>query len=378
MNEFCMENKINVLEVVGEPVGGIRKHVHSIIENIDKSKFVIGYVYSNVNSDTTFKKEIHTTAKFLKFQQGFKIYKKPHINDLINILKIIILVYKNQVSILHGHGAKGGLYARIAGVICGKKVIYTPHGGSVHSMYSGLEEWLYTATEKILFYATDYFIFESNYSKSQYKRKIGREFNNWIVNYNGINSDAITHNGDYKTQLDKDKYNVGVFGVLREQKGQQYAIQAMTYLNDNNVVLHIFGDGEDKQKLRKMTDDLNLKGRVKYYGDITNPQEFMRDLNLVVIPSLFESFGYVAIEAYSLKIPLVCTKVGGLEEVVDDNTGIIIEPKDSRSLADAVIYSMNNPDILFKKAQQGYERFRKNYTLDMMINNLSNIYRKII
>ncbi|MDX2464737.1 MAG: glycosyltransferase family 4 protein [Porticoccus sp.] len=377
--------KIHVLQVVGDPVGGIRKHIHSIVSGVDSVKFVQSYAHSITSVDAKFERDLVQLKQHLECVIPLSVKKRPGLRDLINLYILVKYVRAAKVDIIHGHGAKGGLYARTVGRICGVKSVYTPHGGVAHSMFSKAEEMLYTFVEKILYGWTDCFVFESNYTAQAFHKKIGCSSGCWMVNYNGVstpdvgsalNQVAVPDNG---LSLN-DALHVGVFGLLRAQKGQEYAIRAVSQLKEKNksICLHVYGDGPDREKLVSLSKSIGVSDRVIFHGDVTDVEMHMSRMDVILVPSLFESFGYVAIEAMVLEKPVIVSSVGGLMEVVDNESGIFIQPGNVDAITQALLFCLDHPEQIKVKALRGKKRAESEFSLDRMIERISTIYQNLI
>lgn len=375
--------QINILQIAGEPVGGIRKHLHSLLLGLNKDIFKQGYVYSTVKTDKQFQTELTMLEEYL----GNNIYplvikKRPDISDFINIWKLRKIVMENNINIIHGHGAKGGFYARILGYLCNVKVIYTPHGGSVHKMFSLFEDWLYTSVEKRLLKSTDCILFESKYAFDAFYSKVKRMPKKWLINYNGIaplnlNDVAIQANNIRLKSSNKIEVNIGLFGMLRSLKGQIYAIQAIAELvkKGRHVALHLYGDGIDRIGLENYVMALGLQENVFFYGEVSSVELYIYKMDIIVIPSLFESFPYIALEVCALKKPIIASKVGGLSEIiVNDQTGILVEPGNSSILAEAIERYIDFPELAKEYSEKGYHRFIEQFTEDKMLSTITELY----
>lgn len=377
---------IHVLQITGDPVGGIRNHVHSILRHLDRRIFVQSYAYSTTAQDKAFLSEIDEIKAQILGVVPMRIPKKPHLVDALNILKLVRYVRSNHVDLIHGHGAKGGLYARIVARLTGVRAVYTPHGGVVHDMFPKTERMLYAAVEKWLGRFTDMFIFESAYSADAYCNLVRKTPPHWVINYNGILSREPMRfvDGNFSapalSRLDTGAVtNIGVFGTLRAQKGQVFAIRAAAVLLARGVPvrLHLFGDGPD---LTRLQEEANSVGSniVRFHGDVTKVEDWMTRMEFIVIPSLYESFGYVAVEAMMLGKPIVATNVGGLREVLGPDAAILVPPGNPGAIADALGEYMQNPSLAENLARHGHERYLELFTLDRMIGSLAVRYQSLV
>jgi len=369
---------IRILEIAGEPVGGVRKHVHSILKNINKQECVMYYCYSSTNKDSTFNTEINLLKLEDSKQIKLPIYKKPHFTDLVNIYKLVKFIKVNDIQIVHGHGAKGGMYARIVKLFINVKTIYTPHGGVLHNSFGKISDFIYKTVEKSLIPLTDIVVVESNYSKNKYIEKIGDIREKLVLNYNGVSYTESEEKINIPLGLknkEKNEIHLAIFARLHYMKGQDIAIKTLQYLPDN-YVLNLFGEGEEKEILKKIVKNLNLERRVYFHGDTSFPEEMMKYIDIILIPSSFESFSYVAAEGLMMKKLVIANNIGGLKEVLAENSGILIEDIDEQKLSDSIKNLVKNEEANI--ISNGYKRYKKNFQESHMIVNLENTYKGLI
>lgn len=370
--------RLHVLQIVGDPVGGIRKHVHSLLLGLDQSQLLQSYAYSNIATDSSFQIDID---KFdTHFTIPLPIKKKPDPTDFLNLWKLVRYVKNNKINIVHGHGAKAGFYARIIGIICRIPSVYTPHGGVIHPMFSFWQDQIYIFIERLLIKSTRCFIFVSHYSKENFFSRIGKVPGKWLVNYNGI--ECTPQEKDLIDQRDneKSKTHIGVFGMLRHEKGQIYLIRAMASLLNKgyfNIHLHVFGDGPEKKILEEQAANSGMTKMITFYGDVSDPERWMAGMDIVAIPSLFESFGYVGLEAMALNKPVVASAVGGLLEIFNNETALLVPPKDTMAIQDAIIWCIENPELAELMAQKSRSRCVEKFSIKVMLRKITDCYFEI-
>lgn len=376
------DKRTHVLEIVGNPVGGIRKHVHTILQIIDSEQFRLSYAYSTVSVDKKFQADLCLIdRKIGGALLPLCIQKNPDISDLVNLLKLSRYVVCERVDVIHGHGAKGGLYARILAGLFNAAAIYTPHGGTAHKIFSPFVDKIYVAVEKLLMRYTGLYLCESQYTAQALQQKLGISFPKWDVNYNGVEINGAGHQGSELTNSLSfgECINLGVFGMLRPEKGQRYAIEALGILRREgiNAKLHLFGEGPGKDALYQFAKEHNVISWVLFRGDVSNSEEYMRQMDIILVPSLFESFGYAAVEAMALNRPLVAARTGGLREiVVDGQTGILTEPGNARALAEAVKAYLQFPQLAVKYSANGFLRCKQLFTTERMCKVIADAYHQ--
>ncbi|WP_027849708.1 glycosyltransferase [Marinospirillum minutulum] len=364
--------KIRVLQIVGDPVGGIRKHIHDIILGL-VDEFDFYYVSSN-KGDKVYDNQLPDILKATKLHCNLKIFKKPAVSDISNIYKIYRTIKKNKIQVVHGHGAKGGLYARVAGRLAGCKVIYTPHGGAVHSMFSPTFSLIYKCVEVVLSYFTDLFIFESQYTFQKFKVKFGIGRSSFIVNYNGVRAPKIPATFNYSTKNEKIKF--GIFGMFRFEKGQDIAAQAISELIDMGkpIELHFYGDGDLKEKLEKKYLIKKYGLSIKFHGEVDNVNDHMMNMDFILIPSRFESFGYIAVEAALMKLPIISSDAGALTEVLNINNTFFFESGNIDDLKRVISVALDAElEVIQEFVKKNY-LYSQRFSIENMLNNLKSKY----
>ena len=173
---------------------------------------------------------------------------------------------------------------------------------------------------------------------------------------------------------------IGVFGILRPQKGQINALKAAAELNRKGLrfTLHLFGDGPDRLALEAAASELGLKDIAVFHGEVAGPAPHMYAMDIVLIPSLFESFGYAAIEAFSMRRPVVAAAVGGLREIIKDGaTGLLAPPGDFNLMAAAVERLLSDPGLRAHLGENAFSDFVGRFTAVTMLAGLTDTYLRL-
>jgi glycosyltransferase involved in cell wall biosynthesis len=172
--------------------------------------------------------------------------------------------------------------------------------------------------------------------------------------------------------LSNKDFVVAVVGSIEPRKGQDYFIQAVPDIlkEINNVKFIITGETIERNtsyamKLFRMVEDLELKNKIVFTGFIKDIPTLMNSIDLLVLPSLEEALARVLIEAMAAMKPIVATNVDGIPEaVVDKQTGILVPPKNSKALANAIIYLLKDPDIAKKMGIEGRKRVKRFFNIE--------------
>ena len=167
-------------------------------------------------------------------------------------------------------------------------------------------------------------------------------------------------------------------------KGFEYLIESSKYLPDNYVII-IGGDGELRKKYEKLIMNNNLLNKVFLIGKIpqTHLGSYYKACDLFCLPSIekSEAFGLVIVEAMSFGKPVVATNIKGSGvSWVNQNgvTGLNVEPKNSKALADAIRFICENPEIYIKMSKNALKRFEEEFTVEKEILKILKIYNKLL
>lgn len=199
------------------------------------------------------------------------------------------------------------------------------------------------------------------------------------VVYNGIDRNDFCRRKMKKAgvNLPENAFIIGILGRISEEKGHFLAVQAFKNLSAKyeNIFLFISGKGKLRQKLEKFIAEEGLTNKVKFLN--RDPEEFLDILDLLIMPSKKEGFGYAIIEAFMKEVPVIGFNVGGIAELIKDNeTGLLFYNYDSISLQNAV------ETVLLDEEKR--KRFVKNakeivplFSLEKMAEDTEKVYVQI-
>lgn len=185
--------------------------------------------------------------------------------------------------------------------------------------------------------------------------------------------------------IDIQKYHSGesdgktilFVGKLRYYKGLQYLISAMQNIQANLVII---GTGNEHNKLRNLAKKLGLTNKVKFMGDISEEvmPEYYSKCTIFVLPSTerSEAFGISQLEAMASGKPIVSTNIPtGVPWINQNNTtGIIIPPKNSTAISEAINKLLANEELRNKLGNSGRDRVEKFFSKEKMLDELSRLY----
>ena len=169
-------------------------------------------------------------------------------------------------------------------------------------------------------------------------------------------------------------------GHLLPRKGVDLLISALKRITDDgtDAELVVIGAGLEMDRLRKQAESLGLAARVQFLG--ARPHEEMAShysaSDVFVLPSYAESFGVVVVEALASGKPVVATRSGGPEHIIDDTVGMLVDPGDSDGLADAILSVADRLDTFIPENLAEFARSR--YSMKSVGAQISTVYNETV
>jgi len=176
---------------------------------------------------------------------------------------------------------------------------------------------------------------------------------------------------------------IGSTKALFPQYGTEYLIKAFSLVESKygDVRLVLIGGGSLRDSLRKLTGKLKISEKVDFIDQVPHFEipDYLRKIDIFVVPSIKESFGVAALEASACEIPVIASNTGGLPEVVLHNkTGFLVPPKDHRSLAAAIAELIENPSLRKKFGEEGRKFVSRSYDWVENSQSMDQLYHDLL
>jgi len=365
---------MRILHCLRAPVGGLFRHVLDLAEEQAGRGHDVGILAdSNAEDRLTASKFAAIAPKLSLGIARIPMHRQPGLGDLAAVRSVRRHAAKLNLDVLHGHGAKGGAYARLAARSLSTrgrsiKSFYTPHGGSLNLKPGSLEQRILMLIERGLESVTTGLIFESAYAARTYRARIRAEGAPQRIIPNGLRpSDFID-----ATPL-SDATDVLFVGELRDLKGVDILLEALAELHEQAVTATIVGSGPDEAKFRALSTSLGLDERVRFTGALPIRDAFSLG-RIMVVPSRAESFPYVVLEAAAAGLPLIATNVGGIPEIVAGSDTELIAPDNIRQLVEALAAALDTPGLAKARAKRLKYTVAQKFTVAAMTGAVLDFY----
>jgi glycosyltransferase involved in cell wall biosynthesis len=178
-----------------------------------------------------------------------------------------------------------------------------------------------------------------------------------------------------------DAFLVGNVGRLAPQKGQRHLVEAMPLLLDRVPRAHvaIAGGGDLEDFLRDLALELRVSEHVHVLGLRQDVPALMQALDAFAMPSIWEGFGLVLLEAMAAARPVVASHVATIPEVVvNGETGLLVPAGDEVALAEALARLADDPQLAHRLGQAGQDRLRRRFSIDKMVGDTELLYRELL
>ncbi len=313
------------------------------------------------------------------------------LGDIMGLWKIFYLIKKEKPCIVHTHTAKAGTLGRCAAILAGVPVkVHTFHGHIFNSYFSPAKTKCFIWIERFLARFTDRVIAVGERVKEELcnKYKIAPADKVKVIRL-GFDLEKFLkcekHKGKLRYELNIIQYCylVGIVGRLVPIKGHKMFLDAARELKIRNEELKIkfiiVGDGELRRELEEYAKAIGLADDVIFLGWRRDLDVIYADLDIVCLTSLNEGTPVSLIEAQASGKPVVATDVGGTRDiVVDGNTAILVKSEDSEGFAKVIEELLNNEQKRIDFGMRGREIVKDKFSKDKLINNMEDLYNKLL
>lgn len=329
--------------------------------------------------------------------RGIHAIKIPHIRkefgdislsylsyNLLSIPYILHYVRKHRIGIIHANNPVSGFAGSVVKAIAGIPLVYTMRGtipDNIRARGRGVARMLQLFEKRALSRADLVTAITGHILKttgSWYGKRIESR-----VIPNGIDLAKFRNGKGEKIRREfgiNPKARLLLFiGRLVGVKGIEYLISAMPGILSKfpDTKLLIAGDGPLRQGLERMAEGLGIKDSVIFAGPRRDVKDFLNASDMLVLPSLHEGFPNVALEAMACGRPVVACRVTSLPEIIDKGIGMLVKPRDSKSLESAISALLRNRPLM-KSMGRNARLKAGQYSWDLLADVFIKEYENIL
>ncbi len=376
MNQSEKKLPLKVLHLISSRgLYGAERVVINLTEAMDRSSVVPQVVL--------LRSEGYPNTEFIKAFKNTGINAIPCKKwiDINAIRKLNELIDEKQFDIIHCHEMKGRLYA----LLCSykrSKLITTHHNwirnNFITSLFEALDALYIRFFSKIIAVSPEVKKMLSGIFIS--KEKID-------VVINGINTNLFKRNEASRNKIRNDLFIdekvklVGSFGRISCEKGHIYfiksALEVLKVLPKTKFI--IIGNGPKEEEIKQYVIKKEMSDSIIFLDFKENINEYYSALDIFVLPSIIEGTPMALIEAMSIGIPVIATKVGGVGHIiVDKQDGLLVQPKRIKELSDTIIELLNDTELSVSISKNGCKKVRNLYSAERMAIEYTKLYSTLM
>jgi len=364
-------NSLNILHVFRAPVGGLFRHVMDLARAQAERGHRVGLIADSNTGGERAAAALDSIAPLMVHGvTRIPMNRQVGPADWAPILHVMRRSRAAKADVLHGHGAKGGAYARLALGSRGAVRAYTPHGGSLLFGHDTLAGRIYLTTERLLMRRSDLLLFESQFSADMSERKVGPPHGLLRVVHNGVSRAEFEPVRPVPNATD-----IVFIGELRHIKGIDLLIDAIASLRQQGrpLTATLVGAGAERDALIARAASAGLADVAVFPGAMP-ARDALKLGRLMVVPSRAESLPYVVLEAAAGQVPLVTTRVGGIPEIYGPLAEALVPPDNASALATAIAEALDHPDTTRQRTLALNERVARSFSVDAMVAGVLDGY----
>lgn len=368
------KKKILIADVF-EAIGGEEEVAYYLYSNIDREKYSV-YI-TGEECARYFDKNSPQKEEWIKcvVKGKFRIIKMLHLRKLI----------KNyEIDLINVHGYSAGFFVRLACFRMKKvKIVWTMHL-CVDDMFSDkiINKYINTCIENILNHHksfTDKIVCVNNDSMERLMQR-GTSVVPICTIYNGIDISKFTPKSYINNEISKPLI-CGFISRFSEQKGIPYLLSAIKELLEEGyqIQLKMIGEGPLYHYVEEYILEHKLSDKIELLGYQKHIEEIMGTIDVLILPSLYECFPMIILEALSCEVPVIASKVNGVPEIIEDNkNGFLIESGNISELKVKIVNYFNNRTLLRIHGKNGRDKIIDSFTKEKMVKSYEKLYDNLL
>jgi len=368
-------SKLRVVHVFRAPLGGLFRHVVDLAAEQSARGHEVGMFFDSEALCPRVEAALTRIPGGLKLGLATTpIRRNPGFGDLAAMARFAAYVRRVAPDVVHGHGSKGGLYARLSALACptGALRAYTPHGGSFNYYPGTAVHRVYMLAERALAPLTDVFLFESAYIAGRFDAYVGARNGVRRIVANGIGPAEFA-----PVVANDDAADLLYVGELRAAKGIDTLLEAIARVGRARGLIPravLVGSGPDQARLAEQAQRLGVAPFVSFAGQ-TPAREAFKLGRVLVVPSRAESMPYVVLEAAGARVPMLATDVGGIPEIYGPYRDRLGPPDDPADLQARIEAMLTKSDAERQaEAAQLAAHVAERFSIQIMVNSVMTGY----
>jgi glycosyltransferase involved in cell wall biosynthesis len=361
---------IRVLHIIGSlRLGGAQVVLRQIAEHSDSRRFEhFVYPLRPANPEISITKNVLSHSRFN--------YDPRKLTDILRICR------EYKIDIIHTHLHKDAIVGLLSTFFQNVPVVVHEQGAI---FLPGLQYTGFRFLLRRLHKRAAALIASSNATKKQLRHSAGVEDGGIHVIHNGVDLELFTQDTTARQKirehlkLSQQEKVIGFLGRLHPDKGVDILIEAAGIFlkQDTSLRLLLVGNGPLENSLRRRVMELQIADRVYFAGFQQRHFEWINAFDLGCMPSRSESFPLVALELMSMKVPLICPRIGGLADIIEDRrNALVLSDGTPREISRGIMEMLADTKLQDVCIENGYALSRQ-FGIPEFIKKIEAIYLQV-
>jgi glycosyltransferase involved in cell wall biosynthesis len=351
-------------------IGGAEKALYELVRRIDRTRFRVAIC--SLKRPGAYGARLAASAdEFYDLGLNEAAGLRALVNFFPALLRLAQLMRRVRPDIVHCFLFRASMMGRLAACLCSRPAI-------IAAVRVNEQSWLKYALERL-----------TRSLVSRYTA-VSEEVRRNMIARAHVTPDAIItiYNGIECALQDMpapprvcDETRIALIGRLHRQKGHSVLLEAVAIIINSGRRVHLYlaGDGPDEDLLRQQAFDLGIADAVTFSGVVDDVVAFMADIDIVVLPSLWEGMPNVLLEAMCAGTPIVASRLGSIEEMVrDGESALLCAPGRPGALANAIMRLMDDPELARELACTARKELEQRFDIAHTVAATQSLYERLL
>jgi glycosyltransferase involved in cell wall biosynthesis len=365
---------------------GVGHHVADLAESLSDAGEAVHVIYNSDRTDAMFRRRLVSAAPRLAGLVGMRMHHSPHPHDALLAAELRLYALRNgPFEIIHCHSTKAGFIGRLGLAGAGGAIVYTPHAPL--TMSPSLSRWARAAVRALevgLSRHTDAIIAVSEH-EARHLEHLGICRNKIFVVPNGVRAmedrERLRLAARARLGVSAGRVVVGCVGRLEKQKRVDLVLRSVSTLPAevrSEVQVAVVGGGSLAAELKSLASNLGIAERVVWVGEVEDATALMAGFDIFVLASDYEAMPYTLLEALTAGVPVVATRVGGVETAITDGrNGFTVERDDASQLCRCLGFLIGRGDLRSRMSRESLVVSRQ-FSVERMVERTLAVYTHVL
>lgn len=373
--------RAHILHVINSlGVGGAENHLFDLISGLLDSGYEITVLY--LTSEDPYADE-DLVSELVESGANVEHIQISGNVDPIGLFQMWRHLRSRDYDLVHTHQIQGDIYGSVSATMAGiTSIVSSKHNDPpflthqpyklLHNLTIWLSDKIITISENVRCFTRQHSIASSDQLETIYYGLDPAPF------------DAVSTNEikDVRSEfVESDEVLLGTVARLTEQKDLETLLEAFAEVLETHpkTGLAIVGDGPKRDELEKLAREYDISENVSFTGYRSDIPQLMHAFDTFVLPSRWEGFGRVFLEAMAASTPIVASNVSAIPEIViDEETGLLADVGETQEFTSAINNLLESDDLRTELGKNGRNRLEEQFTVEKMVHETTEVYDEIL